>query len=320
MSDFQHEGAYRVQSRREYAHAVLEGDWYRAAGLIDNATINAALRAHPSWRGGAEVQLRPALVSRRDGKFQSEPDILYKRALFMPSASSQAMKADMVDVLKAKQKWRERSPYVRALLPDDVGTMLASVRDIELTIANEYVVHEAGHFLAYDVLSKQRDGYFTAVGKTAWPLVYLEELRADLNAFGFAARLLPTENAVQIFFYNLMLRFGMHREAIARQQQAPYGLVPYLLFHVLHALGFVRVLERHGQYHLRLASTAPADVLYMMHACAAHAQVALNACECGPDALDNAIRAANYIQRCLRDAARVEAFDKVMNLSCEKDH
>lgn len=313
MSDFELAGAYRVQSRRDYAPAVLEGHWYRAPGLIDNAAINAALQAHPSWRGAAQVRLRPALIARREGKFLSEPDILYKRELFVPAPDSDAMTADMVDVLKAQRNWHERGAHLRAILRCDYEAMRAALRDPALTIANEYVVHEAGHFLAYDVIAKQRDGYFRAAGKTVWPLVYLEELRADLNAFGFAARLLPVESAVQVFFYNLMLRFGVHREGIVRQGLAPYGLVPYLLFHVLHTLGFLRVRERGGRHHLALATTRPAAVLDTMHACAAHAAARLNEREALDGPLDHAIVAARYLHACLQDGARVQDFDKLMN-------
>ncbi|HEX8613776.1 MAG TPA: hypothetical protein VF800_21065 [Telluria sp.] len=319
MNDFNFDGMYRVQSRREYGPSVLEGNWYRAPGLIDQATINHALQAHPSWRGTAEVRLRPALITRRGGKFQSEPDILYKRELFEPSAASEPMADDMVDILKAKRNWSARSRHVVAILPDDCTDMVARLRDLELTIANEYVVHEAGHFLSYDVLSKQRDGYFTVKGKTAWPLIYLEELRADLNAFGFAAQLLPAESAAQIFFYNLMLRFGVHREGLLRKKIAPYGLVPYLLFHVLHAMDFVRVGKRGGQHYLQLASTRPADVLEVMRACAAHAEDQLNPGVHTASVLDNAISSAAYIHQRLRDAERVDGFDKVMNKACDQE-
>jgi len=319
MNDFTLEGEYRVQSRRAHAPGVLEGDWYRAPGLVDNVTINQALQTHPSWRGGAQVRLRPALVSRREGKFLSEPDILYKRALFVPAAGSQAMAADMVDVLKAQQFWKERGAHVGTVLGNDCAAMRQALRDLALTIANEYVMHEAGHFLAYDVLAKQRDGYFTAAGKTIWPLVYLEELRADLNAFGFAARLLPAEHAVQIFFYNLMLRFGVHRQGILRQQLAPYGLVPYLLFHVLHTIGFVRVRESGGRPHLQLAGTRPAEVLAAMRACAAHAETQLNRHEGAACPRENAVTAARYLHTRLHDAERADAFGKVMHQACAEE-
>lgn len=314
MSQFTLEGSYRVQSRRDYAPAVLEGEWYCAPGLISNDRVNRALQAHPLWQGITQVVLRPAVVSRRIGKFASEPDILYKRELFIPSPGTALMTADIVDVLKAKQNWIGRVSYLNMLFPDDCQQILQRLHGLELIIANEYVLHEAGHFLAYDVCAKQRDDYFTVMGSTAWPLVYLEELRADLNAFGFAVQLLSPEKASQLFLYNLMLRFGVHREGIVREQGAPYGLVPYLLFYLLQELGFINLRQLHGTSFFRLISVDTKELIAVMEASARHAEQELNALELVADTpLNRAISAASYVRHRLDDTKHAIRFARVMN-------
>lgn len=308
------QGSYRVQSRRDYAPSSLEGEWYISSGLISNDVINNALRAHASWQGREQVRLSPALVYQRRGKFSFEPDILYKNELFIPKPGTPAMDMNIVDVLKSRNNWIGRVDYIKELFPEISLLALQKLHGLELVIANEYMLHEAGHFLAYDVCAKQREGYFSVMGKTAWPLVYLEELRADLNAFGFAAQLLAPEKAAQIFLYNVMLRFGVHREGIVQKQQAPYGLVPYLLFHLLQDLGFLSVCQQHGRRSFNLTSLETNQLTAVMCACARHAEQELNAPELTKTtALEKAIVAAKYVRNRLDDTAMTELYDLVMN-------
>ncbi|HSM98413.1 MAG TPA: hypothetical protein VLS47_05305 [Gallionella sp.] len=314
MNHFSLRGDYRVQSRRDYAPSALEGEWYCDHGLVSNEQINGALRRHPRWAGHTQVSLLPVLVSRRSGKFASEPDILYKRDLFIPEPGADGMPADIVDVLKSQQNWLSRAHYIKALFPDDFPRIFQYLCHLELIIANEYMLHEAGHFLAYDVFAKQRDGYFSIAGKTAWPLVYLEELRADLNAFGFAVQLLPQEQAAQIFLYNLMLRFGVHREGLLSARQAPYGLVPYLLFYLLYQLDFIAVRELRGRYCFTLGSLDSQNLIEVMQACALHAEQQLNTPEMAVRSpLDRAIAAARYVRLRLDHHTLTQRFASVMN-------
>lgn len=315
MSHFSLHGQYRVQSRRDYATSALEGEWYGGPGLLGNAGINEALRAHPFWTGQAQVALRPALISQRFGKFASEPDILYKHELFIPAPDSDAMLENIVDVLKSWQNWIQRKKFVQTLFcAEDYQHAMGHLSDLQTTIANEYMVHEAGHFIAYDVSTKQNDGYFAPGGKTVWPLIYLEEFRADLNAFGFAVKLLPPEQAVQIFLYNLLLRFGVHRQGILTLHSAPYGLIPYLLFCLLNELGFVAVINVHGRYCFRLSNLHTTTLIGLMQDCAHHAKVQLNTVEMATTrSWERALAAASYVRNRLEQYEQTRQFALVMN-------
>lgn len=330
MEHFSLQGQYRVQSRRDYVPSSLEGEWYDSPHIISNPEINAALQAHSCWQGRTQVTLNAALVSKRSGKFASEPDILYKRDLFIPLADSAEMVADIVDVLKSKNNWYGRLRYLKELFPEQYSTILRClyggnmqanvVQDLQEIIANEYVLHEAGHFVAYDVYAKQSDSYFSvAQNKTAWPLIYLEELRADLNAFGFAMQLLPAEQAVQIFLYNVLLRLGVHRQGIVCEHRAPYGLVPYLLFCLLHDLDCISVYQSHEQHCFVFKAIETQSLLEVMHACVDHVQCELNQVEMNAiTPLDRAISAAQYVRRRLDNTDLAQSYADVMNsLTCE---
>lgn len=307
---FRLEGQYRVQSRRTCAPSRLAGEWYSSPGMIGADAVNRMLAMHPAWNGQARVTLKPALVHLREGTFDAEPDVLYKRDLFVAEEGSAAMPADIVDILKSEHNWQQRTPHAQALLGEARyhEAMQHHLAPLGPAIANEYVLHEAGHLLAYDIGAKQRDGYFAPHGQTAWNLVYLEELRADLNAFGLAAQHLPPAQAAQVLVYNMLQRFAVHREGLVRQRQAPYGLVPYLLFCVLVEIGFLSVEQLDGRLRLQLASLASADLADVMRACAQHAQQQLNAPELAcARPIDCAIAAARYVRRRLMqqdDSAR----------------
>lgn len=323
MAEFSFAGHYRVQSRRNAAFSMLEGDWLRQTrGMLTDHEVNDALSSHAQWTGKARVALRPANVTVRTGKFSAEPDILYKHELFVPAEGTPRMGRNIVDVSKAEANWRERSAHARLIFGDSQYDMIESgLRDLDLVIANEYYLHEAGHFVGYDVLSKYDEGYFRPGGKTAWPLIFLEELRADLHAFGFSADLLPPERAVQAFLYNVALRFGVHRQGIVEAELAPYGLVPYLLFCVLRDVGAVSVARTRGRQALLFLDPTPEGWLRTMRACAEEAERELTAAELRlRDPIERAMVAAGYIRRRLRDANAVQEFCSLMNQPSERSH
>lgn len=293
--DFKLAGHYRVQSRRAAYYSELSGTWLTHPALLDSGTVNAALGLHPAWRGRAHVKLRAAKIHHRTGTFALEPDILYKREFF----SGGAMDCDIVDVEKSKREWTARRGALQAIFaPADLATIDARLRDLDSVIANEYYLHEAGHFLGFDVLAKHAGGFFRARGRTLWPLIYAEELRADLGSWEFALRLLPAADAERVFLYNLALRFGAHRDGIVKSGVRVYGLVPYLLFCTLNDLGFVTV----DCGHLCFASLEPSRLQSIMAAAAAHAYGQLTAPELtGMTGTDLAIHVAAYVRRRLDD-------------------
>ncbi|WP_434041499.1 MULTISPECIES: hypothetical protein [Sorangium] len=315
MSEFSLSGNYRVQSRREAEPSKLVGDWFPAAeGLLDADTVNHALRAHPFWSRSTNVELRPALVTGRSGKFATEPDILYKRDFFLPDPGTMSMPVDIVDVRKSRENWAARAACTKNLLADGTYERLTErLDDLDVVIANEYYLHEAGHFLGYDVLTKYQDGYFAPGGKTAWPLVYLEELRADLQAFGFGARLLPAAQAARILLYNVALRFGVHREGLATRGVAPYGIVPFLLFCILRELRFVSVALMNDRWVIRLANLDEFAIVRVMRACAEHAESELTIPELATtDVIERALTAAKYVRRRLADTDAINDYARVM--------
>lgn len=315
MFDFSLAGQYRVQSHNSFTFSTLEGIWLKSDfDLLSADEVNGALVLHSQLTGNARVELRPAIVTKRSGKFETEPDILYKHEFFVPMKGTPAMAKNIVDVLKAVVNWHDREKFVRLLFYDDYYDIIASrLENLKLIVANEYYLHEAGHFLGYDVLSKYGDGYFSAGGKVAWPLIYLEELRADFHSFGFGVQLLAAEHAVKIFLYNLALRFGVHRQGIVTANIAPYGLVPYLLFCILREIGYLSVIWSHGQPVLTFSDSTTDGMLQVMRECAAIAESQMTAPElCTQDPMECALIAASYVRRKLEDSNAVEEFALLM--------
>lgn len=314
MTTFSFTGTYRAQSHDEAAPSTLHGRWSSARDVLDDGTINAALRAHPQWRGEATIALRPALVTARSGEFASEPDVLYERELFTPEPSTPPLPADIVDVHKSRALWQAQAPHLATVVSERTyGAIAERLRDLDAVIANESYVHEAGHLLGYDMRRKQADGYFSASGRTAWPLVYLEELRADLHGFGFAVALLPPEQAVRVMLYGLARRFGVHREGLATRGVAPHGIVPFLLFSLLRELGALMVTEVDGKAVLRLVTLDTPWLYRVMLACADHAQTRLTAPELATtEPFRRALHAARYVRERLCDGVAVDAYARVM--------
>ena len=302
-------GTYRVQSRRIGHPSRLAGRWAILPAVDpDMAFTNDMLRADPQWRGQSMVDIRPAFVERREGEFAEEPDILYKRSHFEPGGAA-VMPSDIVDVLKAAERWSARRGYVRKLFGGDVAAELASrIGSIERIAALEYFMHEAGHCLGYDTATKYRDGYFQIHGKTVWPLVYVEELRADLLSFGFAARYLPRDLATAIFFYNLLLRFGSHLEDVDRRGCYPYGAIPFMLWGLLYRAGFIRPVAGTATDRVWVISSLdPATVICHMKALGDLARERLVELD-SLEATDSAITAANFYRSVLEDDT-VRSFD-----------
>jgi hypothetical protein len=312
---FEYKGTYRVQSRRTAVSSALAGLWLTARpGLLEESAVNTALARDPRWQGNARVTLRPALVSRRSGQFASERDILYKRAFFCPDAGAPPMHTDIVDVRKSERLWAERIPYLKVLFGQATAAAIAArLAPLDVVIANEYYLHEAGHFLGRDVLNKYDVGYFAVDGKAAWPLIYLEETRADLEGFGLALQLLGPEQAASSFLYTISLRFGVHLAGVREEAVAPYGTIPYLLFHILRAIGFFRLTASEGTKSFEIDSLDTDYLTSVMEQCAGHAGAAITGPETSAETLlDSAIAGASYVRSRIADAEAAAEFDAVM--------
>ena len=310
---FAFQGTYRVQSKARGKPSRLEGRWgVCEEGELDEATVNQLLVSNPFWSGASRVQLKPAFVIERDGEFAEEPDILYKKSHFVPTCGGSAMPTNIVDVAKAATRWREREPFLVALLGEAVYSQAAKlIGGLEGVVANEYFVHEAGHCLGYDTERKYAQGYFQIAGKIAWPLIYVEEFRADLLSFGFAADLLGEHSAAAVFLYNVLLRLGVHLEGYANGVPNPYGDIPFMLYSLLRKQGWVEPDTAHPGV-LCVTSLVPADLIVLMRASVAHCCYWLVQPEWLADTgTDAALGAAHYHKRVLSDHHLVQEFKMI---------
>jgi len=225
------------------------------------------------------------------------------------------MPVDIVDVSKSVFYWEKRRIYNEFLFGLTTFTRLNSlITDLEITIANEYYCHEAGHLIGYDVEAKYEDGYFRFQNRPAWPLIFVEELRADLHSFGYALELLPQSLAIQTFLYNIALRFGLEAYSIQHDSQS-YGWIPYLLFYLLYNLGFIRVIEdrKIKRKRMELPNLQPEYIISCMRACADHAELNFTQIELEKsDRIDMAINAASYFRQRALDYKIYSLYSEVM--------
>jgi hypothetical protein len=211
--------------------------------------MNVAIARHKRWRGYMSCSLRAADVSVRSGQFESRPDILYKVSNFEADPGTPAMPANIVDLPKAIGLW-ERRRHVHATLfgAKGVESALDLIGDIRRAVVNEYFLHEAGHCLGYSVEEKARDHFFSPGGDPSALLIALEELRADAHGFQLGLDALEPADAVSVFVYYLLQRFGVHIEGLHHNGRAPYGLIPYLLFDILQVAGFCLPIGTSAQW------------------------------------------------------------------------
>lgn len=281
--------------------------------------MNDVLARDPDWRGHALVSLSAADVECRYGEFEAEPDILYKRTHFQPSDGSANMVDDIVDVKKAVRLWQARLPYLRrSVSQGPMDGLEATVDNVELLAAVEYYVHEAGHCLGYATADKYASGYFRVNGKTLWPLVYVEELRADLLAFGIAGSIFHPELAAKVFWYNVLLRLGTHVEHLSKTGREPYGSIPFMLFACLYQCGLIdasQSLERGSFEFVGLSTEATVSAMRSM-AERARRELVERACNSPTDA---AIDAARFYQKIHHEAGEFAGlFERVVAMQAEK--
>jgi hypothetical protein len=317
MSSFSFTGTYHAHDCSEALPSMLCGRWSSSGDVLDDGIVGAALRAHPQWAGGGAITLRPALVTAHSAMLACSPDVLYERERFTPTPGTPPLPADMLDLRKAQMQWKLRQPHVAAVLSGRThAAIMERLHDVDAVIINRALVHRAGHMLGYDVRRKHADGYFSASGRTAWPLIHLEELRAELHGLGFAVALLPPEQAVNVLLYDIAFHFGVHRERLVSEGVAPHGLVPFLLFSLLRELGVIVVTETDPTPMFRLATLDTPWLYRVMLMCADHAQTRLTAPELATaDPLRRALCAARYVRERLCDGLAVETYSRVMQPS-----
>jgi hypothetical protein len=309
-SAFHFEGEYRVQSLSSSHPSTLAGRWIAPGNChLSKEQVNAYLVGLSQWRGKSKVTLRPACVEERTGAFASHADALYYRRLFTPYADSPRMENDVLDVSKLDSHWARRETFLRNLFSrEHFEVFVKTIADVQRTAINEYMCHEAGHLLGLDVESKWEQGYFRPGERLAWPLIYVEEFRADLESLGAALHLLPRKEACAVFVYHLCHRFGLACES-AQTDSESAGAVPYLLFHLLRELRVLIVNQKANRKELCLNDFTEDGIASVMRDCAEHASNWLTLPEVTADSfLDAALSAATYYRKRALDEDRLEEF------------
>jgi hypothetical protein len=258
--------------------------------------VNAALPTLPLWQGQHLVALRAADIADRSGDF-CEDDALYYSRFFTPADAAAAMPDDVLDVTKLRDHWNERLPHNAHLLAEDTFLALRSLIAIPGRAAvNEYFCHEVGHLMGLDVHRKYDAGYFKHQGRPLWPLIFVEEHRADLHGLGVAAELLPPEQSCEVFAYHLLHRFGLAASSAAGGG-AGAGLVPFLLFGVLRRLGIIDPRPFGGRPRLVVGGCTPESVARHLRRCGEYVTLHLTRPEIdAPELADAALCGAGYFR------------------------
>lgn len=302
-------GSYRVQSRRAARPSSLRGTLDPRDHALAGA-VNAALAAHPLRSPGRSIALRTAQLTEREGMFASCSDVLYKHDLFTADQGSEPLMTNLVDLDKALDRWASIGPSIDAVWVPRTAEQIVGINPEE-ALRHEYFAHEAGHLIGVDIDTKSTSGHFRPGGELAWPLVFIEEVRADLHALALAAEALPSARAVDVFHYHVATRFGMHR-LNSEDAGAPFGLIPYLLYVVLAEIGMITVESVGGATRFAMRANGAADIIAGMRAGGEWVTERLTLPELDArSVLDRALVGANHVRRSLEAVRLVASFEQV---------
>jgi len=231
-------GAYRFQSYREAKPGSLHGLLIEQPDPLSLFDINRCLHTHERWHGHSQVNLKAAPVQQRTGVFECHTDALYYARNFDHAINS-PVNHDLLDLTKLSALFAQRLPLLQSIFSTDAfDWVLDIIGEIHRTIVNEYMCREGGHCLAYPVNEKYDSNFFRFGGRLRWPLIYMEEHRADANSWAIAARLLKTRAAAAVVLSMLTHRLGLAGENL-RSGRPGAGDIP--LFHFFFAAQTVGV-------------------------------------------------------------------------------
>lgn len=260
-------GRYRVQSSTKTVPSSLKGQRLRDSGILSLEDLNEALTAHCLWQGSYRVEMAPYEIEERSGAFAEEPDVLYKSDLFIPAKDSEKLHQNVIDVPKQIVQWHRRLPYLKRVFSRSSLQRLVGLKPVlKAAVANEYLLHEAGHGIGYPIDLKMQEGFFKMSGKACWPLAYLEEVRADIHGMVLGSKLLSTSSLREVFLYHIGQRFGVQLEGLATRGRKPYGLIPYILFAILYEAQLIRVVHENGHYSFEIQDQDPQGLLDKLRA------------------------------------------------------
>ena len=286
----------------------IEPDAY---GCLNAEKVTRFARAHPACLDPqAEITLEPAFVYTRAGAFASNDDALYYADHFEATAGADALSADLLDISKLQHLWGERRAVLEALVHLDLHTTALLAGDITPIAIDEYMCHEAGHLLGISVQEKQRRGYFRLGGRFRWPLVYVEEFRADMNAWEFALTHLDAARAQSVISYTLLHRLGLAARNLW-QGLPGAGFVPFLDFSIAWRAGLILV-EPHASSPIRFDPGASALSRLHREVLGVAGRLTMPDRD-QPDLWDVAQRSMSWLHESLRDEEAVSAFRSALS-------
>jgi hypothetical protein len=312
IQDFDFDGTFRVQSRRLGQRGRIAGNWNASESRLSSDALNKALSNNPLWSGDP-INLRAATVTRREGVFRQVPDNLYKIECYEPLNGGAPFPSHIVDVQKAVEQWHQRLTLVSCLFVGNQAVALtALVGDLEATVTNEYCCHEAGHVIGRSVQNKAERFYFAPKGKVLWPLVWVEEFRADLHSYSLGLDVMAPEDAVSLFIYNCFARWAGDALSLNDQSHG-YGTIPFLLFALLLEVGFLEIITRKSGTKLAVMTTAISEIARVMTECHNHALREITQHELTTDdCLLWGINAAHYYRQRVLENPLHESYIKLL--------
>ena len=315
IQDFDFDGIFRVQSRRLGHRGRIAGNWTASEGRISSETMNNALTKNPLWSGD-RINLRAATVTRREGVFRRVADNLYKIECYEPLNGGTPFPSHIVDVSKAVEQWHYRLPLIsHCFVGTQAATLTALIGDLEATVASEYCCHEAGHVIGRSVQTKFERSYFAPRGKIIWPLVWVEEFRADLHSYLLALDVMAPGDAVSLFIYNCFARWAGDALSL-RDQSYGYGTIPFLLFALLLEIRFLEIVTRKSGTKLTVVSASIPEMVRVMTECHNHALREITKPELSTDdCLQWGINAAQYYRQRVLENPLHESYIKLLTLA-----
>jgi len=261
-------------------------------------------------------------MTQREGMFHDASDNLYKIECFEPFREGPAFPCHIVDVSKAATQWRQRWPLVASIFVENQLADLAGIQeDLEGVIANEYCCHEAGHLLGHAVQAKAKNSYFSPGDRVRWPLIWVEEFRADLHSYSVALETMTPHSAAALFVYNYLARLAGDALSV-RDRTYGYGTVPFLLFVLLVNLRFLEIARTKSGLKLAVATASVPEILRIMERCHTHGLEALTERELAThDPLEWGINAARYYrERVLKNPLREDYLRLLCGATDQTNH
>lgn len=246
--------------------------------------------------------------------FRANYDALYYCKNFA-AARGTPIDCDLLDINKLRDLYTERFHIVASIFtPRSFEWLTSVIGAVEEAATNEYMCHEGGHRLAFSIEDKLAAGYFKNGGRSVWPLIYVEEYRADANSWTIAAKCLKASEAARVIVYTLIHRFGLAVENL-RESRPGAGYVPFLHFQSMMRVGLLRTVQSGPRELLDFSTFDPVIVVDAANSAASIVDYEINQWD-DPDQPDQSAEAMlSYAAARLRNRYAAETFARVIRQS-----